>query len=71
MSLFRHPHLVRGVVHTQQGQFFICRGLVEMPDEVGERLGWQRVDADEDTPAPRPQMGSTAAGRRQEPSVGG
>jgi len=70
MSLFRHPHLVRGIVHTHQGQFFIRRGLVEMPDEVGDRLGWQRVQVDEDTPARRPQASSTAAGPRQEPSFG-
>ena len=71
MSLFRHPHLVRGIVHTQQGQFFVRRGLVETTDDVGERLGWQRVDADEDTPVRGPQPGSTAAGPRQTPSVGG
>jgi hypothetical protein len=48
--MFRHPHLVRGTVHTHQGQFFIRRGLVEAPDEVGESLGWLRVDTDEDSP---------------------
>jgi hypothetical protein len=54
MSQFRHPHLVRGIVHTPQGQFSICRGLVEMPDAAGESLGWLRADGDNggDTGAP-------------------
>ena len=68
MSLFRHPHLVRGIVHTHQGQFFINRGLVEMPDDVGESLGWQRVEADQDDPARNQQTGSNDSGPRQERS---
>ena len=44
MGLFRHPHLVRGVVHTSEGAFFIHRGIAELPDDIGESLGWQRVD---------------------------
>jgi hypothetical protein len=71
MSLFRHPHLVRGVVHTHQGQFFIRRGLVETPDDVGESLGWQRVDADEDTQVVHPPTRPRETGGRQEPSFGG
>ena len=31
MSLFRHPHLVRGIVHTAEGAFVIHRGIVEPP----------------------------------------
>jgi hypothetical protein len=57
MAAFRHPHLVRGTVHTPQGKFFISRGIVEVPDEVGERNGWLRLDPDADTspdPAPIP-----------------
>lgn len=50
MSLFRHPHLVRGIVHTGQGKFSISRGLVEMPDAAGATLGWLRVDGDKDIP---------------------
>jgi hypothetical protein len=50
MSVFRHPHLVRGIVHTHQGRFEICRGLVEMPDAAGESLGWRRVEGGKDAP---------------------
>jgi hypothetical protein len=44
MGLFRHPHLVRGVVHTANGNFAISRGLVSVPDEVGEFYGWVRLE---------------------------
>jgi hypothetical protein len=44
MGLFRHPHLIRGIVHTAEGAFQIERGLVDVPDEVGLSLGWIRVD---------------------------
>ena len=44
MSLFRHPHLVRGIVHTSNGSFTINRGLVDVPDEVGESNGWLRLE---------------------------
>jgi hypothetical protein len=47
MGKFRHPHLTRGVVHTPQGGFTISRGVVIVPDEIGEAYGWQRIDADE------------------------
>ena len=46
MGLFRHPCLVRGIVHTPYGAFSLVRGLVEMPDEIGEMLGWPRSDDD-------------------------
>jgi hypothetical protein len=46
MSVFRHPHLTRGIVQTAKGAFVISRGLVEMPDEIGESLGWRPVDPD-------------------------
>ena len=65
MSLFRHPHLVRGVVHTHQGQFFVRRGLVETPDDVGESLGWLRVDADENTPVLHSQARPSEAAARE------
>ncbi len=52
MGLYRHPHLVRGVVHTPQGAYQIDRGLVQVPDEVGDLLGWKRVD-EEQAPLPR------------------
>ncbi len=44
MSLFRHPSLVRGIVHTPHGAFVVVRGLVEVPDEIGEALGWESMD---------------------------
>jgi hypothetical protein len=50
MSVFRHPHLTRGVVKTAKGAFVISRGLVDMPDEIGESLGWRRVDSGDETP---------------------
>ncbi len=53
MGLFRHPHLVRGIVHTSEGALLIERGLAEVPDEVGRILGWLRVD--EQPPNATPQ----------------
>jgi hypothetical protein len=48
MGLFRHPHLVRGIVHTSEGAFLIERGVAELPDDVGATLGWTPVDDDAD-----------------------
>ena len=48
MGLYRHPHLVRGVMHTPEGAFRINRGIVELPDELGESLGWTPVAAEDD-----------------------
>jgi len=48
MSLFQHPHLTRGIVQTPKGAFIISRGRVEMPDDIGESLGWRAVDRDDD-----------------------
>lgn len=53
MSLFRHPHLVRGVVHTAEGAFVIHRGIVDLQDDVGDSLGWVRLDDDCQSPIPR------------------
>ena len=59
MSVFQHPHLTRGIVRTAKGAFVVTRGLVEMPDDIGESLGWLTVDSDNEQPAererPRPQ----------------
>ncbi len=44
MGLFRHPSLVRGIVHTPHGAFAVVRRLVDVPDEIGEALGWESVD---------------------------
>jgi hypothetical protein len=46
MSVFQHPHLTRGIVKTAWGSFIVKRGLVDVPDEIGEELGWQPVDTD-------------------------
>ncbi len=48
MSVFQHPHLTRGIVKTAKGSFIVKRGLVDVPEEIGEELGWQLVDADSD-----------------------
>ena len=48
MSLYRHPHLTRGVMHTPQGAFRINRGIVDLPDALGESLGWAPVLFDDD-----------------------
>jgi hypothetical protein len=65
MALFRHPYLIRGIVHTPHGAFAIVRGLVDLPDEVGEALRWAReaeasssplVAAAETLPSPRTAM---------------
>ena len=45
-TLFRHPHLTRGVIHTAAGNFVIERGVVRAPDWVGAEQGWQRVGTD-------------------------
>ena len=50
MAVFQHPHLTRGVVKTHKGSFVITRGLVSAPDEIGESLGWRRVDAETEPP---------------------
>jgi hypothetical protein len=62
MGLFRHPHLVRGVVHTSKGSFAISRGLVNVPDEVGESYGWLRLEPQDQRDGPRPNAASPARG---------
>lgn len=47
MGFFQHPHLTRGIVHTSRGAFIVKRGVVTMPDEVGEFLGWTPIPEDE------------------------
>jgi hypothetical protein len=53
MSLFKHPHLTRGIVRTPNGAFTVTRGLVEAPDHVGESLGWIPADEDDASASPR------------------
>jgi hypothetical protein len=50
MAMFQHPHLTRGVVTTPRGSFVISRGFVSAPDEIGESLGWRRVDVEQEPP---------------------
>lgn len=52
VALFRHPHLIRGVIHTAFGAVLLERGIAELPEQVGESLGWVRVP-DEDEPVRR------------------
>ncbi len=68
MSTFQHPHLIRGIVMTARGAFVISRGLVEAPDDVGESLGWLRVDAEQPRRADTPVSSSTrdSSGQRDE-----
>ena len=65
MSVFHHPHLTRGVVKTPKGSFLIVRGLVEVPDEIGESLGWDRVDLESQPPA-----AAHASSNEQTPAAG-
>src|SRR5438874_3497564 len=63
MPLYRHPHLVRGVVHTPIGVFELNRGLADVPESVGEALGWQRCPehADARTRLPSGQQATPVA----------
>jgi hypothetical protein len=65
MGLFRHPHLVRGIVHTSEGAFLIERGVAELPDDVGATLGWIPLDDEADalmsTQAAAPKTPADAA----------
>jgi hypothetical protein len=52
MAIFQHPHLTRGVIKTAHGSFVISRGFLRVPDELGESLGWRRVEAEPDQAIP-------------------
>jgi hypothetical protein len=54
MAIFQHPHLTRGIVKTPKGAFVISRGFVSAPDEIGESLGWRRVDIEAAAPPEPP-----------------
>jgi hypothetical protein len=58
MSVFQHPHLTRGIVKTAKGAFVISRGLVDMPDELGESLGWRPVAPANETPTDSSRLSS-------------
>lgn len=67
MGLFLHPHLTRGVMHVPEGAFRINRGIVDLPDELGESLGWTAVVADDDG---GPELVAVRRGEtRNEPSI--
>lgn len=62
MSLFQHPHLTRGIVHTPMGAFTVNRGIVDLPEDLGEALGWARVSFDPEMSAgPDPRRDRLAA----------
>jgi hypothetical protein len=46
MGLYQHPHLTRGVVRTPMGAFTVNRGIVDLPDDIGESLGWEPVTSE-------------------------
>lgn len=70
MSLFRHPHLVRGIVHTRNGAFAIHRGIANLPDDLGDALGWLRVSEDRQAAA-RSASERPSAPLQQEEESGG
>ena len=66
MPLFRHPHHVRGVVHTSLGAFELARGLADVPNDVGESPGWKWVPgSDERYPQETPSCPVTAVTPRR------
>ena len=70
MGLFQHPHLTRGIVRTEKGAFEISRGLVEVPDELGESLGWRSANPENATPenasrSSAPNTGTEVTQRRR------
>jgi hypothetical protein len=70
MGLFQHPHLTRGIVRTEKGAFEISRGLVEVPDELGESLGWRSANPENATPenasrSSAPNTGAQVTQRRR------
>jgi hypothetical protein len=71
MSVFRHPHLVRGIVQTYRGRFAISRGLVDVPDEVGEFYGWLRLEEPETSLPVPPTRNNHAVERDADESSAG
>jgi hypothetical protein len=61
MAIFLHPFLTRGVVRLPNGAFPISRGRVELPDEIGDPLGWRKIEDDDSAePQAAPPRPSTA-----------
>ena len=68
MGVFQHPHRTRGVVKTAKGAFSVSRGLVDMPDEIGESLGWRQVNSgDDDTPVDVSRSSAAEGGASDHP----
>ena len=67
MSLFKHPHLTRGIVKTQTGAYVITRGLVEVPDDIGTALGWTPVNDENEEIAHSPRPRAETAKRDASP----
>lgn len=66
MSLFRHPHITRGVVWTPQGAFNVTRGIVDAPEDVGRSLGWEPIQEDDDGGAAARKFFTTPAASDRE-----
>jgi hypothetical protein len=73
MAVFQHPHLTRGIVRTPGGAFVISRGIVSAPDEIGEALGWRRIDEESHVPSPSlvPAEQRAASARRDSATLDG
>ena len=65
LTIFRHPHLIHGVVHTKIGTFPVVRGYVRVPDELGRSLGWTPADEDSGDANTRGPEASTRAVRAE------
>jgi hypothetical protein len=63
MAVFQHPHLTRGVVITARGAFVVTRGFVTAPDDIGDSLGWRRID-DDVIPSPTPVPAARSSSMR-------
>ena len=63
MGLFKHPCLVRGTVHTPFGAFTIVRGIADLPDDIGEALGWPRLNEEPVVPSSAAASGTIGNGR--------
>ena len=64
---FNHPHLSYSTAYTAFGAFQVRRGIIEAPEEVGARCGWELREDEglEDSPPrmidlERPARGSRA-----------
>jgi hypothetical protein len=63
---FRQPHLSYGIAYTACGAFQVQRGIIEAPEEVGARCGWELREDDgrEDSPPRMIDLERRARGTR-------